>query len=428
MVQNDIVQVLEIKPTSGFQLNNLPYGIFNTSLNKQKRVGVRFGDHVLDLSECSELFRGELMKSCAKDVFLQPSLNKFMELEPEHWKETRSSLQDILNPESGTLKDNPTLLTKACHKLEDVTMHLPVSISDYTDFYSSIDHAKNVGTLMRGAENALMPNYRHLPVAYHGRASSIILSSENILRPYGQRQSLINNLCPEFGLSKAMDFELEMGIFIGGKPNPLGQPVKIDDADRRIFGMCLLNDLSARDIQKWEYQPLGPFLAKSFATVISDWIVPIEALMPFKVPNTKQDPEPFEYLRHKDDFNFDIHLEVDYYPHENKSQKKTITKSNYRYMYWSMKQMVAHHTINGCNLRAGDLFGTGTISGPIDGSQGCMLELTKAGKIPLKFENGLTRKYIEDNDTVILRGYCVDDKGSKLEFGECRTTIVGHKH
>lgn len=415
---------IDVPEDHDFSYHNLPYGIFSTFNNARRRPGVAIGDFVLDLIAVKHYFTGPLMKELASDVFSQSTLNDFMALTPEHWHETREYLKALLSKDTPFLRDDKELRTAALHPMKDVEMHLPAKIGDYTDFYASINHAMNIGKMMRGVGNELMPNYRHLPVGYHGRASSIIVSGTPIARPSGQ--TCPNGKDPVFGPSKALDFELEMGCFIGGKSNIVGQPVRMSDAEKNLFGLVILNDWSARDVQKWEYQPLGPFLSKNFATTISPWVVTFEALQEFKCNNTKQEPQPLPYLRHDDQFNFDINLEVQYKPSQ-MSDAKTICKSNFKHLYWTVKQMLAHHTVTGCNMNPGDLLGTGTISGPTPDSFGCMMELSWKCEKPIQFgENNLSRVFIEDGDEVIMRGHC-QGKGYRVGFGECSGLVLPSK-
>ena len=415
---------IEVPEDHDFSYYNLPYGIFSTFNNSRKRPGVAIGDYVLDLMAVKHYFTGPLMKEIAADVFSQSTLNDFMALSPEHWHETREYLKALLSKDTPFLRDDKELRAQALHPMKDVEMHLPAKIGDYTDFYVALSHAKNIGLMMRGPGNELMPNYRHLPVAYHGRASSIIVSGTPVARPSGQ-SCPPGSETPIFGPSKALDFELEMGIFVGGKTNMVGQPIRMSDAERNLFGLVIMNDWSARDVQRWEYQPLGPFLAKNFATTISPWVVTFEALKDFKTDNYPQDPEPLPYLRHEDKFNFDIKLEVLYKPSQ-LSESKTICKSNYKYLYWTAKQMVAHHTVTGCNLNPGDMFGTGTISGPSEGSFGSMMELAWKGTKPIQFDDNITRCYIEDGDEVIMRAHC-QGRNFRVGFGECSGLVLPSK-
>lgn len=415
---------IEVPEDHDFSYHNLPYGIFSTFNNPKRRPGVAIGNHVLDLMAVKHYFTGPLMKEKADDVFSQSSLNEFMALTPEHWRETREYLKALLSKETPFLRDDRDLRSAALHPMTDVEMHLPAKIGDYTDFYASIDHAMNIGSMMRGPGNELMPNYKHLPVAYHGRASSIVVSGTPVARPSGQTCPP-GSETPVFGPSKALDFELEMGCFIGGSTNMVGQPIRMSNAERNLFGLVLLNDWSARDVQRWEYQPLGPFLAKNFATTISPWIVTFDALADFKIENHVQDPAPLAYLNHEDPFNFDINLEVLYKPSQ-LSDSKLICKSNFKHLYWTVKQMIAHHTVTGCNLNSGDLLGTGTISGPEPSSYGSMMELAWRGTKPIQFEENISRTYIEDGDEVILKGYC-QGNGYRVGFGSCSGLVLPSK-
>jgi fumarylacetoacetase len=334
-------------------------------------------------------------------------------------RKTREILQHLLSADTPVLRDDARL-RKIFHAQKDVAMKLPVRIGNYTDFYSSYHHAHNVGTMLRGPENALMPNWKWLPVAYHGRASSIVVSGMDVRRPSGQTKAP-DATAPTFAPSKSFDYELEMAFLIG-PGNSLGEPVPIDRATDHIFGLVLMNDWSARDIQAWEYQPLGPFLAKNFATSISPWVVTLEALEPFRKSLPSQDPEPLPYLRAKNDFAFDIQLEAQlqtsslHTPH-------VITRTNFQNLYWSVSQQLAHHTVNGCNLEPGDLLASGTISGPTEESRGCMLELTWRGANPLKLPNGETRKWLEDGDRLTITGWCQGD-GYRVGFGEVTGRIL----
>jgi fumarylacetoacetase len=303
--------------------------------------------------------------------------------------------------------------------MNEIEMQLPVHIGDYTDFYSSKEHATNVGKMFRDPENALLPNWLHIPVGYHGRSSTIIPSGTPIRRPNGQTMPKGAEK-PVFGPSKLLDFELEMA-FITTDANAIGEPIAISEAENYIFGLVLFNDWSARDLQKWEYVPLGPFLGKNFASSISPWIVTLDALEPFRVPSPKQDPEPLPYLMQEGDHSFDIHLEVDITPQNEPAT--TITRSNFKYMYWTMAQQLAHHTVNGCKVNSGDMMGSGTISGPTPDSYGSMLELSWQGTKPVQLANSITRKFIENNDTVTLRGFCEKD-GVRVGFGEIVTKIL----
>ncbi len=402
---------IEVHPESDFPIQNLPYGIFSTQSNSSPRVGTRIGDWVVDLS----MLDAEKLFGRQYGFFADPTLNRFMSAGREVWREIRQQLIGLLS------SDNSPIKKEALIPIQEVQMHLPVAIGDYTDFYASREHATNVGIMFRGRENALMPNWLHLPVGYHGRASSVVLSGADVIRPRGQ---VASNGVPEFITSRSLDFELEMGFFIG-TGNHLGEPISIENAHEHIFGMVLLNDWSARDIQAWEYQPLGPFLAKNFATSISPWVVTMDALEPFRVNGPKQEPTPLPYLKTDSANGLDLNLEVTLQS-ASMDAPQTISRSNMKYLYWSMEQMLAHHTVTGCNMRTGDLCGTGTISGPTEDSYGSMLELTWRGEKPISLPNGETRKFLQDGDTVVMKGYC-QGVGYRVGFGEVMGKIVPAK-
>uniref|UniRef100_A0A4W6D2N7 Fumarylacetoacetase n=1 Tax=Lates calcarifer TaxID=8187 RepID=A0A4W6D2N7_LATCA len=408
---------IKVDPTSDFSYHNLPYGIFSTPDNPKRRIGVAIGDQILDLSVIKSLFQGPVI-SKHKDVFDQPTLNAFMALGYEAWREARRTLQVLLSANESTLRDDVSLRSRAFVHQSAATMHLPADIGDYTDFYSSRDHATNVGIMFRGKENALMPNWLRLPVGYHGRASSVIVSGTPIRRPSGQTRP-DQTKPPVFGPSKQLDIELEMAFFVGGG-NQQGEPIPIQKAHEHIFGMVLMNDWSARDIQSWEYVPLGPFLGKNFGTTISPWVVPMEALLPFAEPNPVQDPEPLPYLQHTDAYTFNINLFVSL---KGTVHKVTVIRSTVMYMYWTMKQQLAHHTVNGCNIRPGDLLASGTISGPDPESFGSMLELSWRGSKSIDLGGGETRTFLKDGDEVTITGYCQGD-GYRVGFGPCMGTIL----
>ena len=417
---------IEVAPDSHFPVQNLPYGIFSTRDNPKKRVGVAIGEYVLDLPVAIEngMFAHDAMD--ARKAFNQPTLNTFISMGWGVWRSARQEIEGLLDFDTVVtyFRDDSELRAKAFYLQKDVTLHMPVDIGDYTDFYSSKEHATNVGIMFRGKENALMPNYLHLPVGYHGRASSVVVSGTNIHRPQGQMLPQ-GATTPIFGPSKLLDFELEMGHFIG-EGNPLGEPIYDNDArylhHKNVFGMVLVNDWSARDIQAWEYQPLGPFLAKNFATSISPWVVPTDALYPFRTMPPMQDPAPLPYLQLKEDFTYDIQLEVGL----KTAQMDTphiISRSNFKHLYWTIAQQVNHHTITGCNLRTGDLLASGTISGPTPDSYGSLLELTWRGANPITLPSGETRKFLEDGDTLTMTGYCQGD-GYRVGFGTVTGTIL----
>lgn len=400
--------------STDFPLENLPYGIFKTA-SLSPRVGVALGEYVIDMKALAD--KG-LMDDLAIDisVFGENYLNAFMDLGQNTWRRVRAFLQSVFSEGNMSLLGYGDILISQ----REVEMCMPVYIRDYTDFYSSEEHATNVGIMFRGRENALMPNWKHLPVGYHGRASSIVVSGVDIHRPKGQTRP-DDNLPPVFGFSKQVDFELEMGFLIGKGTN-LGESVSTDEAENHIFGMVLFNDWSARDVQRWEYVPLGPFLAKNFGSSMSAWVVTMDALEPFRVAGPVQEPQVLPYLQYKGDKNFDIRLEVDILP-EGSTEATTVSRSNYRYLYWNMAQQVAHHTCNGCNLTVGDLMASGTISGPTEDSYGSMLELAWKGTKPLKLADGSERKFILDGDTVIMRGFC-QNGDLRIGFGEVRTKIL----
>jgi fumarylacetoacetase len=404
---------IKIDQNSDFSIYNIPFGIFSES-DHIKRVGVAIGDTVLDVYAAYEL---GVFKDLEFDIKVleSDSLNDFIALGKSITVKVRELIQAELCNENSVLKLHPSVFIKQ----SSAQMHLPVKVGDYTDFYSSIEHATNIGTMFRDPDNALLPNWKHLPVGYHGRASSIIVSGENVHRPKGQ-VVLTPNTAPVFQASVRVDFELEMG-FIIGKPTKLGDSVSTDAADDYIFGKVLFNDWSARDIQKWEYVPLGPFLAKSFASSMSPWVVTLEALEPFKIDGPTQEPSVLPYLNFKGSKNYDIHLEVSIQPENCK--ETVVSHSNFKYMYWNMNQQLAHHTVNGCNLNVGDLMASGTISGKSPDSYGSMLELSWAGSKPVELTEGGTRKFIQDNDAVIIRGHC--QKGPiRVGFGEVKSTLL----
>src|SRR5438093_259901 len=410
---------IEVPAGSHFPIQNLPFGIFQPKDGKS-RVGVAIGDLIVDLSILEGLGHFRSPEFQAHPVFSEDSLNSFLALGRPAWRKTREILQHLLSAETPTLRDDVRLREKVFHSKKSVTMKLPARIGNYTDFYSSYHHAHNVGTMLRGPENALMPNWKWLPVAYHGRASSVVVSGTDVRRPSGQTKAP-DAAAPAFGPTKSLDYELEMAFLIG-PGNSLGKPVPIDRATDHIFGLVLMNDWSARDIQAWEYQPLGPFLAKNFATSISPWVVTLEALDPFRRPLPPQDPEPLPYLRAKTDFTLDIQLEAQLQT-SSMDAPHVITRTNFQNLYWSIAQQLAHHTVNGCNLEPGDSLASGTISGSTEESRGCMLELTSHGSNPLKLPNGETRKWLEDGDTLTITGWCQGD-GYRIGFGDVGGRVV----
>lgn len=412
---------LDIPADSDFSIQNLPYGIFSTVTNPDPRVGVAIGSYILDLS----VVMGVLLDDTPRHIFDQPTLNPLMAKGPAFWHEVRTAVQDVLGTENSFLRDYDNIRQAALIPQKDATMHLPVAIGDYTDFYSSKEHASNVGHMFRGPDHLLTPNWLHMPVAYHGRSSSVVVSGTPIRRPQGQVMEPGAD-SPRFIPSQTLDFELEMGFFIGGD-STLGHPIPIADAHNYIFGMVLLNDWSARDIQFWEYRPLGPFTAKNFATTISPWVVPMAALEPFRCPSPTQSPAPLPYLQTEGKNGIDIALEVSLQGMEMESAA-TISRSNARHLYWTMEQQLAHHTVTGCNVRVGDLLGSGTISSPSPDGYGSMLELSWRGTKPIDVSNGDSgngrfRTFLKDGDTVTLTGFCQGD-GYRIGFGEATGTIL----
>jgi fumarylacetoacetase len=405
---------LKVSSKSDFSIYNLPFGIFSTN-KKNKRIGVAIGDHVIDLHACNSL---DLFKdlNIESHVFKNSFLNNFIELGKEITSKVREILQSELTNDNSLIKHNSNCIIP----IDNVEMHLPVNIGDYTDFYSSIEHASNIGSMFRDPSNPLLPNWKHLPVGYHGRASSIIVSGENIHRPKGQIMPL-DSETPIYSSSNRVDFELEMGYIIG-KNSSLGSSISTTDSQDYIFGKVLFNDWSARDIQKWEYVPLGPFLGKSFASSISPWVVTMEALDPFRIAGPIQEPNVLDYLKFDGLKNYDINLSVSITP-EDSNIESIVCNSNFKYMYWNMNQQIAHHTVNGCNLNVGDMMASGTISGHTKDSYGSMLELSWGGKNPIELKDGSTRTFINDMDTVTMRGYC-EKNNIRVGFGEVKSKIL----
>jgi fumarylacetoacetase len=410
-------------PQCDFPIQNLPFGVFSESKNPQPRVGVAIGDLIADLAVLREAGLLSLPANAPQDVFARGALNDFVSLGRETWRSVRIQLSALLSQDTkpgAALRDDAALVARAFVRQADAKLHLPVEIPGYTDFYSSKEHATNVGSMFRDPKNALLPNWSEMPIGYNGRASSVVVSGTPVRRPNGQLKAPDQDR-PVFGACRKLDIELETG-FIIGRGNALGEPVACEDAEDHIFGMVLLNDWSARDIQQWEYVPLGPFNAKTFATTISPWVVTLDALEPFRVAQPQQEPQPLEYLRHEGKHAFDIALEVLLRP-EGASAATTIARTNFRHMYWTMAQQLAHHTVAGCNTRVGDLMGSGTISGPTPDSFGSLLELTWNAKNPLPLEGGGTRGFIEDGDELTLAGWC-QGEGYRVGFGACVGKIL----
>jgi fumarylacetoacetase len=411
---------VEVPANSDFPIQNLPFGIFKTSQLKP-RVGVRIGDFVLDLKALFVLGYLENLPFEGSD-FDCSYLNCLMSKGKKATRELRNRISKLLDANQQDLQKNEHHLEQVLISIDQVEMCMPVQIGDYTDFYSSREHATNVGMMFRDPANALLPNWLWIPVGYHGRASSVILSGEAIHRPKGQIKP-DPAADPIFAPCRNLDFELETA-FITFDGKPLGDSISTEEAEDFIFGMVLFNDWSARDIQTWEYVPLGPFLAKNFASSISAWIVTLDALEPFKVATPAQEPEVLSYLKYDGLKSYDINLEVAILPENN--VETVISRSNFKYMYWNMAQQLAHHTVNGCNVRCGDLMGSGTISGPTEDSYGSMLELAWKGTKPLKMNDGSERKFIQDNDTVIMRGFSSKD-GVRIGFGEVSSKVLPAK-
>jgi fumarylacetoacetase len=408
---------LDIPANSDFPIQNIPFGVYITC-NDVITIGTRIGDYAIDLGAMQQLHYFEGIE-LTEDLFMQDNLNDFISAGKITWRLVRNRIADIFDAANGQLRDNAAHRSQIICKVADVEMQLPVQIGDYTDFYSSKEHATNVGMMFRDPANALLPNWLHIPVGYHGRSSTIVPSGIPVHRPMGQTLPA-GEESPVFGPSRLIDFELEMA-FITTDANVMGENIPVHEAEDYIFGMVLLNDWSARDIQKWEYVPLGPFLAKNFASSISPWIVTMDALEPFRTKGPNQDPTPLPYLQQKGKHAFDIHLEVAIQP-EN-GIETVVSQSNFKYMYWSMSQQLAHHTSNGCRVNSGDMMGSGTISGPTPSSYGSMLELTWGGKNPVKLADGTERKFINDNDTVIMKGFC-ENQEVRIGFGEVSSKLL----
>ncbi len=412
---------IDVAPDSPFPIQNLPFGVFLRRGTAVPRIGVDIGDFVLDLPQASLDLSFE-MYPLPRDGMLEEWMDLwfFMSFGRETWRAVRRRVSYMLRHDTPTLRDNAGLRAQVLIPQRDVEMLLPVRIPNYTDFYSSREHATNVGIMLRGPQNALMPNWTHLPVAYHGRASSIVVSGTDVIRPLGQTKADDAD-SPTFGPSRSLDFELELGLLIGAG-NALGEPISVSRAAEHVFGLVLVNDCCARDIQKWEYQPLGPFLAKNFATSISPWVVTLDALEPFRVAGPKQEPEPLPYLRTDGVWNYDIHLEIRLQTAA-MSEPTRISATNSKHLYWNICQQIAHHTSNGCNLDTGDLLASGTISGPTPDSLGSMLELAWKGTRPIVLPNGETRAFLQDGDRVTMTGWC-QGQGYRVSFGEVTGRVL----
>lgn len=408
---------IAVDPASDFPIQNLPYGVFSIAANPTPRVGVAIGDYVLDL--------WELEQDCRLDVgplgvFSSASLNPFMALGPKVWSKTRARISELLRHDHPELRDNEELRKRALVPMRDAKLHMPFTVSGYTDFYSSREHATNVGVMFRGKDNALQPNWLHMPIAYNGRASTVVVSGTQVKRPRGQLKPP-NVALPSFAPCKRLDFELEMGVVIG-QPSPMGGVLTESQAEEMIFGFVLLNDWSARDIQQWEYVPLGPFLAKVFATSISPWVVTREALEPFRLSGPEQQPVPLDYLKQARPQNYDVELDVSLRA-AGANAPASISRTNFKYMYWSSVQQLMHHASSGCAMNVGDLLGSGTISGPEKNQRGSLLEISWNGTEPVELPGGVRRSFLEDGDSLVMRGWC-QGNGYRVGFGEVEGTIL----
>ncbi|SED71550.1 fumarylacetoacetase [Bradyrhizobium erythrophlei] len=408
---------IDIAPTSDFPIQNLPYGVFSSKDGLAPRVGVAIGDYVLDLWELEQDSRLDVGPL---GVFSQPSLNAFMALGPKVWSATRARISELLRADHPELRDNRELRARALVPMADVRLHMPFAVSGYTDFYSSKEHATNVGVMFRGKDNALQPNWLHMPIGYNGRASTVVVSGTKVRRPRGQLKPPTVEV-PSFGACKRLDFELEMGVVVG-QASPMGEMLTEKQAEEMIFGFVILNDWSARDIQQWEYVPLGPFQAKAFATSISPWVVTREALEPFRMQGPAQQPEPLAYLKQTQPNNYDLQLDVALRAGA-MNEAKTICTTNFKYMYWSSVQQLVHHASSGCAMNVGDLLGSGTISGPEKHQRGSLLEISWNGTEPVELAAGVTRSFLENGDSLVMRGWCQGD-GYRVGFGEVEGTIV----
>ncbi|MEA5457441.1 fumarylacetoacetase [Arcicella sp. LKC2W] len=417
-MQTQIIDTyINVPKNSDFSIHNLPFGVYSIDNQSIKKIGIAIGNEILDVQFCQNMdFFHDL--DFDKHVFFAQNLNPLMALGRRKNQEIRQKIQHILSLD---FTEKNLVLEHGLAKQSDVKMHLPIQIGDYTDFYSSIEHATNVGKLFRDPQNALLPNWRNLPVAYHGRASSIFVSGTNFHRPKGQILSE-DNQTPIFTPTKALDFELEIATIIG-KSSKIGESISTSEAEDYVFGFVLFNDWSARDIQRWEYQPLGPFLGKNFFSSISPWVVSIEALQPFRVASPEQNPAVFDYLKTEGLRNFDIELSVSI--QNGNSEETEICRTNFKKMYWNVAQQIAHHTVNGCNLNTGDVLASGTISGSEIGTFGSLLELTANGKIELMLKDGSKRTFLEDKDTVIIRGFS-EKNDIRIGFGEVKGTVLAN--
>ena len=405
------------RPISDFPIQNLPYGIFSAKDGLAPRVGVAIGDYVLDLWQLAQDCRFDVVEP---GVFAASQLNPFMALGPKVWSSTRARISELLRHDHPELRDNEKLRKRALVPMADVKLHLPFAVSGYTDFYSSKEHATNVGVMFRGKDNALQPNWLHMPIGYNGRASTVVVSGTPVRRPRGQLKPPTADV-PSFGPCKRLDFELEMGVVVG-QPSVMGEMLTEKQAEEMIFGFVILNDWSARDIQQWEYVPLGPFQAKAFGTSISPWVVTREALEPFRLHGPAQEPKPLPYLQQAQPNNYDMALEVGLRAAQ-MNEAANISRTNFKYMYWSSVQQLVHHASCGCAMNVGDLLGSGTISGPEKDQRGSLLEISWNGTEPVELAGGVKRTFLEDGDSLVMRGWCQGD-GYRVGFGEVEGTIL----
>jgi fumarylacetoacetase len=414
--ESQLRSFIDVASTSDFPIQNLPYGVFSSSDGLAPRVGVAIGNHVLDL--------WQLEQDCRLDVepgvFAAASLNPFMAQGPEVWSKARARISELLRHDNPELRDNEALRKRALIPMANIRLHLPITVAGYTDFYSSREHATNVGVMFRGKDNALQPNWLHMPIGYNGRASTVVVGGTKVRRPRGQLKPP-NVELPSFGPCRRLDFELEMGIIVG-QPSAMGEMLTESQAEEMIFGFVLLNDWSARDIQQWEYVPLGPFQAKAFATSISPWIVTREALEPFRVPGPTQNPAPLPYLKQALANNYDLQLDVGLRTAQMREAMR-ICRTNFKYMYWSSVQQLMHHASSGCAMNVGDLLGSGTISGPEKHERGSLLEISWNGTESIELPDGAKRTFLEDGDSLVMRGWCQGD-GYRVGFGEVEGTIL----
>jgi fumarylacetoacetase len=408
---------IPVDAASDFPIQNLPYGVFSTAALPTPRVGVAIGEYVLDLWELEQDCR---LNVSGLGVFSASTLNPFMALGPKVWTNMRARISELLRHDNDELRDNQALRTRALVPMAQAKLQMPIAVSGFTDFYSSKEHATNVGVMFRGKDNALQPNWLHMPIGYNGRASTVVVSGTGVRRPRGQLKPP-NAELPAFGPCRRLDFELEIGVVIG-QSSPMGEMLTEARSEEMIFGFVLLNDWSARDIQQWEYVPLGPFQAKAFATSISPWVVTREALQPFRLNGPKQDPMPLPYLRQTQPNNYDLELDVGLRA-ASMNKPSGICRTNFKFMYWSSVQQLMHHACSGCAMNVGDLLGSGTISGPEKSQRGSLLEISWNGTEPIELASGIARTFLEDGDSLVMRGWCQGD-GYRIGFGQVEGTIV----